>query len=229
MDKPLSTVPGTTAPTSNEGTHNIMDRSRADYMLPITDETISHNPLTSTKPVDTTSIDHHYGRDVTGVGAVGGAAALAGHEHEQQKHAGGERGATTGTGTSTNSSTGTRTTLGDHLHGEERNRGVSTTEGACLPTGRADHPLAHPAGEKGITTQGGPTSVAPHSSSLLNKLDPRVESLAGTGTMAGRNKLHKDPPAGRFATAATSDANADADALGYETGSYGTTGTGSGL
>lgn len=97
--KPLPVAPGNHGVGTGEGTQNaLLDRKRGEGY----DST------------NTTGTGHHLGRDTA---AVGGAAALGEHEHRKHEH-----GTTGATGTDTYPATGT--TLGDKLHGTERNRGV---------------------------------------------------------------------------------------------------------
>jgi hypothetical protein len=112
----------------------------------------------------TTRSGHPYGRDAA---AVGGAGALAEHEHRKHER---EREMGTGTGTGIGSTTGTYgdsstygahsnvpgtdaypppgTTIGDKLHGVERNRGVNdgmTGAGYDTTTGTGHHHLGRDA------------------------------------------------------------------------------------
>jgi hypothetical protein len=97
--KPLPVAPGNHGVGTGEGTQNALsDRKRGE----------GYDSTT------TTGTGHHLGRDTA---VVGGAAALGEHEHRKHEH-----GTTGVTGTDAYPATGT--TLGDKIHGTERNKGV---------------------------------------------------------------------------------------------------------
>ncbi|KAI9653556.1 MAG: hypothetical protein M1831_005938 [Alyxoria varia] len=110
---------------------------------------------------------HHYGRDATGAGGIAGAAGLASSGREQSKYDGTSSGPPAGR--TQDPGYATRTDYGSEKPPSSM-AGTSSHHTSSNTTKHSDSPSSSSQKDHG--------PAGPHSSGLLNKLDPRVTSDA---------------------------------------------------
>ena len=196
----LTGTSGTTGSSSTTAPH---DSNLMNTLDPRVDNRTTDNTTSNTTGLagntSSTSRDHHYGRDAALATGAGGAGYEAERHHHHGEHHGEHHGDHHGEhhdhhGHHHEGATGTNT--GDHHYGRDAGIGAGAGVAGLGYEAERHHERNEATGSSTLgntSTTGSSTlgntsntnTTAPHSSNLLNKLDPRVDSSATTAGNSG--------------------------------------------